>query len=130
MAQAPFVMVNAASYASAASPDALTTIFGSSLAATTATAVLDAAGNLPTELAATRVEIAGVAAPLIYVSPTQINLVVPAGIDPGTVDVVVKNTASGATKLSSALLRTAAPGVFTSDATGARPGAILNAVTL
>ena len=96
MAQAPFVMVNAASYASATSPDALATIFGSSLAATTATAVLDAAGNLPTELAATRVEIAGVAAPLFYVSPTQINLVVPAGIDPGTVDVVVKNTASGA----------------------------------
>ncbi|HEY1493996.1 MAG TPA: hypothetical protein VGF49_05605 [Candidatus Solibacter sp.] len=130
MAQAPpFVMVNAASYASATSPDALATIFGSNLAVNTATAVLDAAGNLPTELASTRVEIAGVAAPLIYVSPSQINLVVPAGIDPGTVDVIVKNTASGATKLSSAFLRTAAPGVFTSDATGTGPGAILNAVT-
>jgi uncharacterized protein (TIGR03437 family) len=130
VAQAPpFVMVNSASYASASSPDSLATIFGSNLAAATATAVLDASGQLPTELAAARVEIAGVAAPLIYVSPSQINLVVPAGIDPGTVDVVVKSTTSGVSRTASALLRAASPGLFTSDASGAGPGAILNAVT-
>uniref|UniRef100_Q02AS0 IPT/TIG domain-containing protein n=1 Tax=Solibacter usitatus (strain Ellin6076) TaxID=234267 RepID=Q02AS0_SOLUE len=130
MAQAPpFVMVNSASYAAASSPDALATIFGSSLAATTATAVLDAAGNLPTDLAGTRVEIAGVAAPLIYISPAQINLVVPAAIDPGTVDVVIRSTATGTSRSTSTFLRNAAPGVFTNDASGAGPGAILNAVT-
>lgn len=122
-------MVNAASYGAASAPDSLATIFGANLAQGTASATLDAAGQLPTELAGTRVEIAGVAAQLFYVSPTQINLVVPAGIDPGTVVVAVISTASGASKTDTAFLRAAAPGVFSSDGTGTGPGAILNAVT-
>ncbi|MCU1237687.1 MAG: hypothetical protein JWP63_5654 [Candidatus Solibacter sp.] len=122
-------MVNAASYGSAVAPDSLVTIFGSGLAQTTATAVLDANGQLPTELAATRVEIAGVAAQLFYVSASQINLVVPGGIDPGTVDVVVKSTAGGTSKTATALIAASAPGIFTTDASGRGAGAILNAVT-
>jgi uncharacterized protein (TIGR03437 family) len=129
-AQTPtFSLVNAASYGSACAPDSLATIFGSNLAPSTASATLDANGQPPTELAGTRVEIAGVAASLFYVSPGQINLVVPAGIDTGTVSVVIRSTASGASRTSSAFLRTAAPGVFTSDTSGSGPGAILNAVT-
>ncbi len=129
-AQPPaLVMVNAASYGAASAPDSLATIFGANLAQGTASATLDAAGQLPTELAGTRVEIAGVAAALFYVSPTQINLVVPAGIDPGTVVVAVISTASGASKTDTAFLRAVAPGVFSSDGTGTGPGAILNAVT-
>jgi uncharacterized protein (TIGR03437 family) len=126
---APFVVLNAASYGNAIAPDSLATIFGSSLAQTTATGTLDANGQLPTELAATRVEIAGVAAPLFYVSPTQINLAIPAGITAGTVDVVIRSTSNGSTKMATAFLRAASPGVFTSDASGAGAGAILNAVT-
>jgi uncharacterized protein (TIGR03437 family) len=126
----PFVMLNAASYANASAPNSLATIFGNNnLAQGTATATPDPSGQLPTELAGTTVEIAGIAAPLFYVSPSQINLVIPAGIDPGTVDVVVRNTASGTSRMSTAFLRAAAPGVFSSDATGNGPGAILNAVT-
>src|SRR6266568_9221054 len=79
----PFVMVNAASYASAVAPDSLVTIFGAGLAPTTATGVLDSAGQLPVELGGIRVEIAGVAAPLFYVSPGQINLIVPGSVAAG-----------------------------------------------
>src|ERR1019366_7112118 len=56
---APFTMVNAASYGSAIAPDSLATIFGSNLAQGTASATLDANGQLPTVLASTSVEING-----------------------------------------------------------------------
>ena len=81
---AEFLVVNAASYGNAIAPDSLATIFGSNLAPATASATLDANGQLPTELASIRVEFNGVAAPLFYVSPGQINLVVPGGLTPGT----------------------------------------------
>src|ERR1035437_5814563 len=45
---APFTVVNAASYGSAIAPDSLATIFGSNLAQGTASATLDANGQLPT----------------------------------------------------------------------------------
>jgi|GEM_PF-3414527 len=126
---APFTMVNAASYGSAVAADSVATIFGGNLAQTTASATLDANGQLPTELASTRVEINGVTASLFYVSPGQINLVVPGGLTAGTVTVVIRSTVFGSTRSGDALVRAAAPGVFTSDASGAGPGAILNAVT-
>jgi len=126
---APFTLVNAASYGSAIAPDSVATVFGADLAQTTASATLDANGQLPVELASTLVEINGVAAPLFYVAPGQINLVVPGGLTAGTATVVIRSTAFGSTRSGAALVRAAAPGVFTSDASGAGPGAILNAVT-
>jgi hypothetical protein len=126
---AEFLVVNAASYANAIAPDSLATIFGSNLAPATASATLDANGQLPTELASIRVEFNGVAAPLFYVAPGQINLVVPGGLTPGTAAVVIRSTVSGSTTSGAALVSNAAPGVFTSDASGRGPGAILNAVT-
>jgi len=126
---APFTMVNAASYGSAVAADSVATIFGGNLAQTTASATLDANGQLPTELASTRVEINGVTASLFYVSPGQINLVVPGGLTAGTVTVVIRSTVFGSTKSGTALVGASAPGVFTSDASGGGAGAILNAVT-
>ena len=90
--------VNAASYGNAIAPDSLATIFGSNLAPATASATLDANGQLPTELASTRVEFNGVAAALFYVSPGQINVVVPGGLTPGTASVVIRSTVSGSTQ--------------------------------
>ena len=126
---APFTVVNAASYGSAIAPDSLATIFGSNLAQGTASATLDANGQLPTVLSSTSVEINGVLAPLFYVAPGQINLVVPSGLAAGTATVVIRTTASTTTKSGTALVGASAPGVFTSDASGAGAGAILNAVT-
>jgi uncharacterized protein (TIGR03437 family) len=122
-------MVNAASYGRTIAPDCLATIFGANLAQTTASATLDSSGQLPTELASTSVTINGVLAPLVYVSPGQINLVVPGGLSVGTADVLIRSTTSGSTKNGTALVVASAPGIFTSDASGAGPGAILNAVT-
>src|ERR1022692_3419911 len=125
----PIAVVNAASYGRTIASDSLATIFGANLAQTTASATLDANGQLPTELASTTVEINGVPAPLVYVSPGQINLVVPGGLTVGTATVLIRSTTLGSTKSGTALVVASAPGIFTSDASGAGPGAILNAVT-
>ena len=122
-------VVNGASYDRTIASDSLATIFGSGLAQTTASATLDPNGQLPTVLASTSVEINGVLAPLVYVSPGQINLVVPSGLTVGTADVLIRSTTSGSTKSGTALVTASAPGIFTSDASGTGPGAILNAVT-
>ena len=124
-----FQVVNAASYANAVGPASLASIFGSNLSTGTASATLDANGNLPVELASTRVEVNGSASPLIYVSPTQINFVVPAGTSTGTATVVIRSTVSNITRTSTAFVANTAPAIFSSDASGAGPGAILNAVT-
>jgi len=52
-------------------------------------------GNFPTSLGGTSVTIDGKSAYLWYVSPTQINLQVPDGVTPGTVQVVVRTAAGG-----------------------------------
>jgi len=129
LAQSTFTVVNGASYGAAIAPDGWATIFGTNLALVTALAELDSNGQLPTELGAIRVEINGVAAPLYFVSPSQINLVVPAGLSPGAANVIIRAVGSGATKSGTALLRTTDPGIFTLDTSGSGPGAILNAVT-
>jgi hypothetical protein len=61
-------------------PGEVVSIFGASLARKTAVA---AALPLPLTLADTTVSIGGYPAPLYYVSPTQINAVVPAEVEPG-----------------------------------------------
>ncbi len=61
-------------------PGAVVSIFGANLARKTAVA---AAPPLPLTLADTSVSIGGYPAPLYYVSPTQINAVVPAEVEPG-----------------------------------------------
>ena len=125
---AAFTVVNSASYGGSIAPDSLATIFGTNLSVSTASASLDSDGQLPTELAATRVEFNGVAAQLFYVSPTQINLVVPSGSVLGTANVAVRSTVSGLAKTGAALLVQTSPAVFTSDASGSGSGAILNAI--
>ena len=122
-------MVDAASYRGTLAPDALATIFGTGLARSTASATLDSAGQLPVELAATRVEVNGEAASLLYVSPTQINFVVPGGIAAGATTLTVRSTDSSNTRAATIPIAAGAPALFSSDASGKGPGAILNAVT-
>jgi uncharacterized protein (TIGR03437 family) len=122
-------IVSSASYRSVVAPDSLASIFGSGLARTTATATLDANGNLPVELANTRVEVNGVTAQLIFVSPTQINFVVPTATPQGANVVIVRSTDTNNTRTGSAQVAASAPAVFSSDGSGSGAGAILNAVT-
>ena len=128
-AQSTLSIVSSASYAPTVAPDSLATIFGTRLSTSTAAATLDANGQLPVELASTHVEVNGAAASLIYVSPGQINFVMPPGIAAGSTAVAVRSTASLPTQSANVTVANTAPALFTSDASGAGACAILNAVT-
>lgn len=100
---------NAASYdPQAISPGGLISLFGSNLALTTAWAN---SVPLPISLTDVSVTINGLAAPLLYVSPTQINAQVPYGVAPGPAGVVVR--VSGVSSPAGSInVQAAAPGIF------------------
>ncbi len=122
-------IVSAASFVPApnntAAPGALISIFGENLAtATTSASMLP----LPTALSGTSVTVNGVLAPLIFVSPGQINAQVPFAPEvpaASTANFVVQVT--GRTNSAPEALRidTVAPGIFTQNVSGTGPGAIL-----
>jgi uncharacterized protein (TIGR03437 family) len=96
LAQTPVVapggVVDAASFTAPVVPGSLVSIFGSNLASGMATA---ATIPLPGELGGVTVTFNGMAAPLLYVSPLQINAQLPWAISSsGTVSVVVNNGVS------------------------------------
>jgi uncharacterized protein (TIGR03437 family) len=104
----PEGIANAASFQPAVAPGSLASIFGSNLAGTTGSA---SAAPLPTTIAGTSVTVNGRPAPLVYVSPTQINFQTPYEISPGTASVVV--TAAGSSSPSATVTVSAsAPGIF------------------
>ena len=121
--------MSAASYQPVVAPNSLASLFGSGYTDLTGSAQLDANGQLPVQLGGVSVQINGVAAPLLFVSPLQINLLVPAGTDIGTAGVVVQTAIPGKQIQYSMQVRNAAPALFSRDASGRGPGAILNAVT-
>ena len=108
-------------------PGSIATLFGTNLAAATATA---SGVPLPRQLGGTRVTWNGVAAPLFYVSPTQINFQVPNPYDtiPGvlvTAGVVVSTAAGNSVPYKSGNGWYAA-GLFSMDGSGCGQGAVLN----
>ncbi len=124
--------VDSASYqATLGSPGSIVSVFGTNLAAAAATAQ---AVPLPRQFGGTTVTWNGAAAPLFYVSPTQINLQVPPQADqaPGKANAadVVVSTASGISAPFDASIAVPsawyAAGVFTMDASGCGQGALLN----
>jgi uncharacterized protein (TIGR03437 family) len=98
---------NAASFRTNFAPGMLLSIFGTNLApaAWSATRV-----PLPTQLAGVSVTVNGVIAPLLYVSPTQLNIQVPYEVLTGSATVVVNNNKS--TGSGSFTESAVAPGVF------------------
>ena len=100
--------------------EGLISIFGSQLAPSTATAP---SIPLPVNLANTAVRIkdsTGIErnAPLLYVSPTQINCQIPSGTRAGNAVITIL-TANGILSVDNAVLSDVAPGIFTVEATGA-----------
>jgi uncharacterized protein (TIGR03437 family) len=113
-------VTNAASFATdAVSPGSLISIFGTGLSPVVSTAP---ALPLPISMADVSVTVNGVAAPLLYVSPGQINAEVPFAIAPGRamLKVRVGGSASPPTAVN---VIASAPGVF---ADGAGQAAALN----
>lgn len=122
-------IVSGASYQKRVAPNSLASVFGAGLSSTTASAQLDSNGQLPTRLAGVTVEMNGLAGPLIFVSPAQINLLVPADVGIGTANVIVRSTNTAATQSGAVEVANIAPALFSLDSSGSGPGAILNAVT-
>lgn len=80
------VTVDPVRYQNAVAPESIAALFGTSLATTSTGAI---SVPLPTSLDGTTLMVNGVAAPLFFVSPNQINFQIPAGVAPGTASVVV-----------------------------------------
>jgi uncharacterized protein (TIGR03437 family) len=90
----PGRVVNVASYLGAISPGSLAAVYGNNLAdGVHSPQKLD--GSFPTSAAGVTVSVNGVNAPIIYISPMQINFQVPWGTAPGLA-VPVKVTWNGA----------------------------------
>jgi uncharacterized protein (TIGR03437 family) len=105
----------------AVSPGEFIAIYGSGLAATPAVAL----PPYPASLGGVSVTIGGLTAPLYYVSPGQLNCLVPYGITGATVDIVVRNNNVASNTVTLAVANTT-PGIFTLDSTGTHHGAILH----
>lgn len=110
----PLSVVNAANYSVPVAPDSIAAAFGNQLAprADSATGF-----PLPTTLAGTTVDVNGLRASLFFVSPGQINFLLPAATTLGTANVVVRS--NGAIVGSgSVAVQAVAPGIFTANSNG------------
>jgi len=107
-APAGVAVTNAASFHVGSSPGGAHTVFGSYLASSTQTA---ATHPLPTSLAGTSVLVNGIAAPLYFVSPSQINFQMPSATAPGSVPIVVMTNAGSSSGLTSTVTPVQ-PGLF------------------
>jgi uncharacterized protein (TIGR03437 family) len=116
-------IVNGATFSKniAVAPGSIVTIFGSNLAAGATSA---SGAPYPTTLGSTVVTFNGIAAPLFYTSPGQINAQVPFEVPMGTASVQVKRgtATSSAGFVNVALV---SPGIFIMDQ-GSAQGAILH----
>lgn len=121
-------VVSAASYQPVVSPGSIATLFGSNLAPQTASGVPGSGGNYPKQVAGVTVTVGGAAADLFFVSPTQINFVVPVVAQFGTLSVVVAVGAQ-TTATCTVVVAPTAPAIFTTDAAGTGFGSILNGYT-
>lgn len=109
--------VNGASFlaGAAVAPDTIASVFGVNLASTTTNATVGQ--PLPTSLGGISVEVNNVAAQLFFVSPGQINYLIPAGTSVGTKSVVVKN-AVGEVAHGSIDVSPTSPAFFTASQNG------------
>jgi uncharacterized protein (TIGR03437 family) len=118
------VVTNSASFKMTVAPDSLASIFGDNLVASPVSAALL---PWPTMLGGISVvfrDSLGVErlAALKFVSPGQINAVVPADLPLGQVAVIVRS-ATGDVESGQATIADVAPGIFSGDGTGTGPAA-------
>jgi uncharacterized protein (TIGR03437 family) len=112
-------VVDSASFAPVAAPGGLATIFGYSLADT---AVSATGVPLTGSLGGTQVTIGVLPAPLLYVSPSQINFQVPWELAGQSEAMVVVTTAAGKSLPVKVNLSAMAPAIFTANGSGVGQG--------
>ena len=106
----PQGVVNAASFKPISiAPGSLATIFGTNLSATTAHAT---ANPYPTMLGGVTVSLSGKSCPLFYVSPSQVNFLVPSDLPPGRYNLSLGSATSDV------LVTNVSPGIFTVNGSG------------
>lgn len=118
----PTGVLNAASnapFTSGIAPGELLTLYGTNLASG-----LQVAGAIPfpNTLGNVQVTISGLPAPIYYVSPTQISVIVPYAVTGATAQVAVINNGTTSNTVSMVVNKTA-PGVFTQNESGLGYGA-------
>lgn len=106
--------VNAANFFQAISPDAIAATFGDQFSQNTVAAT---SLPLPATLAGVSVTVNDAGAPLLFVSPTQVNYVVPSNVDPGTAMVKVIYNGS-VIAVGTATIERVSPSIFTVGANG------------
>ena len=123
---APPAPVSAASYRGAPfAPESILALFGTGFS----NATQSAGATLPTTLAGTTVSVRDAngttrSAPLFFVSPTQINCLMPAGTAPGAATITINHSSTQTagnyftTARQTANVAAVAPGLFTASATG------------
>jgi uncharacterized protein (TIGR03437 family) len=121
-------ILNAASYArTPVAPGEIITVFGSDIGPATLTTLrLNQQGLVDNVLADTRVFFDGVAAPLVFVQANQLSAVVPYQVAGRTSTVLQIEYRGNRSVPVEVPVAPSAPGIFTQDASGRGPGAILN----
>jgi uncharacterized protein (TIGR03437 family) len=109
-----------------ASPGSLISIFGLNLGTSAQGAVADSSGRLPLSLAGASVQFGAFSAPLLYVSPTQINAQVPFELEPRTYPVTVTTAVAASNPIDLTITATS-PGMFTGAVVNNTTGAVINA---
>ncbi len=121
-------LVNAASYSGGGiAPGEIAVLFGSAMGPSTGvSAAIDSKGYIETNLANVQVTFNGYAAPVLYASAGQINVIVPyelAGSSDALVEVVFGKARSNTISLP---VVSSAPGVFSADQSGTGGAAVLD----
>jgi uncharacterized protein (TIGR03437 family) len=120
-------ILNAASYAGGGvAPGEVLTIFGENLGPAPGQSNQVSAGIVPNSLAGTRVWFDGIAAPILYASAGQLNVVAPYAIaDETSTSVRIEYLGAFSPAVNVAVLA-AQPGIFTLNGQGLGPAAVLN----
>jgi uncharacterized protein (TIGR03437 family) len=118
----PLTAVNAADFRlGPLASDSIGAVFGIDLAVRSEPA---RSLPLPLSIADTTLTINGIPAPLFFVSPSQINFVVPSSVELGAATIIVSNPL-GAYAAGEIEIVSTAPAIFTADATGVGDAAAL-----
>jgi uncharacterized protein (TIGR03437 family) len=123
---AQMTVVNSASFdpSQPIAPGSFATVFGQNLCTQTMAGAWIAPGQLPTTLGGCSMTVSGAPAMMQYVSPGQINFIMPTGVGPGQATVTVNNGSQMMTGTVTAGV--AGPGMFALNGMGMGEGAMLN----
>jgi uncharacterized protein (TIGR03437 family) len=111
-------------------PNSNAVALGAALANTTLQATKLGNGTFPTNVAGTTVTVNGRPSQIFYVSPTQVQFLVPPQTEIGAPAEVVVTNADGFSSRGNVQIFNAAPGIFTKSGDGLGQGMILNSDTL